>query len=361
MEEIVGFSINTMLLSGVLNKISKGISNNKILPYTSYITFRLRGNVLELTTSDSSNFYTHYINLNDEFEELKFSLKGEALIQLVSRSTSEYVEFEVDEKFVDVWSNGNYKFERIDEVIPVRDLILNMEPYIINSADLVKLTLAEAALGRLVVNQYLMGYYLKGRSIFTTNGVKLSQIDNFTETEFEGMLLTLDFVNLLQTCEGEIKLYNIAGTIVAQTNNSLIYGPEQNSKDQYPDVAAYITSLEESYPALGVLLFPKVILDALSRLSIFNAGHVYFQVKNNKISLTTDKKGKTIEEIFDADPDNTGTVGLVDCLIPVSLQQLSDLVSKHSGAILLKYVDENQPLILKGENLTQLIAPMEVE
>lgn len=347
-------TINTLLLQAVLNKIKLGIGGNRILAYTNYITFEIREDLLTLTTTDSSNFYIHYINLDERVEEpVAFSIIGEAFIQLISRSTSETVEIEVLDKSVNVHSNGTYVYEKIEELIPVTIPMLNVESYDITGLSISKLNVAESGLDKQVVDRSLMGYYLTGTQVVTTNGVKLCKVEDITPIELPTTFLSLEFVNLLRSCEGTKTLYRIDGKIVVATENSVIIGPEQSNVENYPDVSGLMEQLEGIYPQSNrIKLDSKKLTECLSRLSIFNSTHVYLNAEKGILSLTTNKKNSTVEKLYE-DPN------ILDARIPLSIPQLLDLVSKHVGEVELLYADEQAPIMLKAKNITQVLAPIE--
>lgn len=103
----MNLKIKTEDLQELVSKSLKGVGNKKLVPLTSCIDVRLCDNVLTLITFDGDNYlYVSSSQVNgDDFEAV---INANMFGSLISKTTSEYVEFTLTDKSLDLKGNGKY-------------------------------------------------------------------------------------------------------------------------------------------------------------------------------------------------------------------------------------------------------------
>jgi len=347
-------TLNTILLQNVTRKLLKGLGSNKIVPYTNYITIKLKDKQLTFYTSDGNNTYLISLNVDCEQEDT-YSIMGEQFIKLVQKITTETITLKHNNTLLEIIGNGVYKMDILTDIVPEPALLdVTSEEVVsgkLNIKDLLLFDTASAALGKLIVNPMLMGYYLNDKDIVTTDGIKLSIATGLANSFTTPFYLTQRMVELLLTIDGtvDINLYQQDGVVMIVSDNYTIYGGEQPGKGDYPNYLNF-----KEFELTQTLLLTDTlsnIQNIIDRVKILSNNTIYLKTVDDKLCLQ-DTKGT--QEVLTTDVAE----------IPISLnvlldvQALSDLINKQKTNITIGYCEGYSPIFIKTPNLVQILAPL---
>ena len=292
--------IKTEILKEMVSKSIKGSSQNKLLPITNYIGIEVKNKILTLITTDGNN----QLKIKQEIEldpvygpvneqEFYTIVNADTFSKLVNKTTSETIELENKENYLEVKANnGIYKLEiPINEEgkmveFPKQD---NLEGVVenINIASLKNVLLnMKVTIAKTMEIPCLTGYYLSEKDISTDRQTMTYIDDKLTERE---LLITSEMGELLQLLEGEyVNLHYNSGKLLFETDNISIYGPELEGKDIYP-VQSIENVINLSYDNT-IKLNKQDLLNVLDRMELFitpydkNGVYLDFSVSGIRIS-----------------------------------------------------------------------------
>jgi hypothetical protein len=110
----MNIELKTSLLQGSVSKSTMCVTNNKLLPITSLISFKVKDNTLILTTSDGTNFlYVRYPEKVPCEDVEEFAVGADTFVRLVQKTTAEKISLSIGEEgnYLVVKGNGTYKLE----------------------------------------------------------------------------------------------------------------------------------------------------------------------------------------------------------------------------------------------------------
>lgn len=101
------FTIKTLSLQEMVDKVAVCVSNNKLIPLTSLLSISVVDGVLTLTATDATNYFYATAKDKVECEDFEVSVIADLFIKLIQKMTSENTTITVD-GCVKVKGNGNY-------------------------------------------------------------------------------------------------------------------------------------------------------------------------------------------------------------------------------------------------------------
>ncbi|MBQ5475521.1 MAG: hypothetical protein IIT65_12785, partial [Lachnospiraceae bacterium] len=103
------FSIETGTLKSIVNKASKGASNNKFSAITSLMNVVVEGGKISVTTTDSNNYLTISDSVSTGSDDLSFTVNVDMFSKLVAKTSVDVIKITVNEDVISFVGNGTYK------------------------------------------------------------------------------------------------------------------------------------------------------------------------------------------------------------------------------------------------------------
>ena len=315
--------IKTSDLNGVADKLLKTIDTNELTQLNTALELEVINNQLFLSASNKEYFVTIRLNGWHENEAFHASVNASLFLKLISQITTEDIELECKEKYLQIKGNGSYKLPLIfkdDEVltldkIEIYNPTVNMpiENSILQS--IIKYNSKELTKGYIYkpVQKY---YYVdeKGCITFTTGAC----VNKFNLNQPVRMLLNGKLVNLFKLFNEDVIDFTLGYD--ALSNNIV----QTKVKFETPDITltailqcddSMINSVpvnnirgmaEAPYP-YSVTVNKELIIQAINRMMLFNKNN-----KDNNIAVFTfDKSTLTLK---DRGEESTETINyLSDC------------------------------------------------
>lgn len=267
------FKLNTLKLQEMLSKAVKGASCNKNIPLTELMAIQMKDHKLTLITTDATN-YLYVTEDKVDGDDFYVVVTIDLFSKLISRVTSEFVEFELKDDNLYVKGNGEYVFELpLDEEgrlvkfpdpladVELKDVFANVKLSTITTI----LEVNKPSLPADDKTPCFAGYYTSDR-VVTTNGYKMcgTKIPMFDKP----VLISIDMMDMLSVLSQEdIEVYKHDYTVVFKTDNCIIYGESLDCVDEYPIDA--INGMLDTEFEHRCKVDKNEILRVLDRLSLF--------------------------------------------------------------------------------------------
>lgn len=349
----------TVKAQEMLVRVSKGVSNNKLIPITSLMEIKLKNGLLSFVTTDATN----YIKIQEavDGEDFYAVVYADVFIKLISKVTAEFITFEFDEEtgVFTVFGNGTYKFE-----VPVdenRNYITYIDPFLttVNTSDAeiisksvidVILATLKPSLAVTMENPCYTNYYV-GDSVIATDTFKIANLG--VKLLKDPALISSELMNLLDVMtEEKITVYRYDKQIQFNTGNCIIYGLLGNDIEDYAHEA--ISELVED-EFESVCQIPKTkLLQVLDRLSLFVGPY-----DNNAVKFIFNETGLEV-----VSKQSRGTEFIeyvsVDHFTPfnctVDIQMITQEVKAIEADIINLYFGRENALKMIDSNITIVIA-----
>lgn len=355
---MIKFKVKTKELTSALNTVEKGVGNSKIIPITEYLHFILKDGKLTISATDLNNFISYTLD-EVEGDDLNIIIHATSIIKLAGRTTKEYMEFKIKDDYVEVKGNGTYKIElMIDEEFPEYDFELEKNPTKIEDITAFKriLKVNEQSISKEMITPVLSGYNV-GEKVITTDGIKMCITDEAILTD-SPVLLTQDYVELINTLTGESELHRHEDKILIKSKDVVIYGSQLEGIEDYPDITP-ILDIEHTG---SVKVNKDELTSVLDRLLIFsdpfdnNGVELVFGEKHLSIS---DIKGKHNEKIkYDKSVEVSHKN---DIKVPVNIHYLKDLLDVVTEKEVEIHYGEGIPLKIVDKKVVEILSIMELE
>ena len=215
-------TIKTDELKGAINKVVKGLGNNKLLPITEMLGLNFVDKNLFLVSTDGSTKVQVKLELQDKVDDLSFVVNGKSFTQLVSKTTTENITLNVEKDRLVVKGNGSYTFSFPTDEDGNLVILNNIDTSnyenteevsakeVLKSYEINKSSVAET----METPEYT-GFYFDEEGALTTNSLKISYFSNKVFTS--KLLLAGKFLSLFSLfAEDNVKIYqsNHEGCIV---------------------------------------------------------------------------------------------------------------------------------------------------
>lgn len=266
-------TIKTEKLQDMVAISAKGASCDKILPITSLVAVEVANGLLTLTTTDSANLLkirTDRYEGDDMYAVVPIVLFS----KLVAKITTESVVLTLKEGVLEVRGNGVYNLPvSVDEdglvKFPEKAYINFEKP---ETSEILYLTAVKSivdtnksAVAKSVDRPELQAYYLGDAAISTDNAVIAC---NRITTLSAPALVSPSMMELLAlNTQEKITVYRNNSSLLFETDNMILFGPEHEGIDKYP-YEAVTGFLSSELPTTCTL--PKLLLkNVINRLSLF--------------------------------------------------------------------------------------------
>lgn len=277
------FKINTKTLQEMVGKLSR-CSGNRLLEITKYYELKIDGSGLSIKAYDGSNFIVVKDSVT-KGEEICIIIKADQFAKLVQRTSVEKMTFELKESYLEVIGNGKYKVEILaDEKFPTFSVdakeLVPVDSNVIRTV----YTSNKASVSNTIADGVLTGYLFNGDKCVTADGIKVC----VTPAKFidDPILLTQDMVHLLGAVTADkMEIQATDDSILVWTPDVVIYGPQMEGIENYPEVLALCDQELPSVCELSKLS----ILNILERLTLF-----IDPFEKNAITLNFAKEGLEI-------------------------------------------------------------------
>ena len=353
--------LKTDELKNAVNKVVKGMGNNKILPITEMIGVNVETDKLVLVSTDGSNTVQVSFKLENNTTSESFVLNGKQFSQLVQKTTTEYVTLTSEDNKLVFKANGTYTLSfPIDE----DGNLVKLLPIEIDSETQDELDIKEFnksyEINKFSVAQTMetpsyTGFYFDENGSVTTNSIKISYVKN---SLFKSpVLLNSRFVGLVSLIDSDKAIVKHTNSeLVIQAGDVAIKGYKMTDVVDFPieDIKPF---LESDIPH-KVRLNKKALLNVLDRISVFIT-----PFDKNSIKIDFTEEGA---RVWTMDGVNNELLPYVDkenfekSSIKVDVKNIKDLVTAdpeeeitimygHEAAIKLSFGTVSQVLALVGD------------
>lgn len=343
--------LKTEKLQEGLSKVSKGLGKGKFLEVTAYIHIIIEDGKLILTATDTA-IYVHVTMKIDTDEQEEFIVEGSKLVDLVNKTTTEFIELNVHERYLEMKGNGVYKLDLYQGEFPS----YNFRDEIETSLDLQEfkkgVTKTTPAVAKDMTIPYLAGYYI-GEAMIATDGIKMSVYDKeFLDTP---ILMPFEVVDKLEVLEGEeiILKYN-GSSILFETKGASVYTSQLGGIDEFPDVESMVGhDLKEN-----AIVKKEKLLELLDRAEIFteelNDYAIVLKYKDNELVVKS-LEDKSVENL----PSMINGAKITQNFNVKYLREMIEVLDKEE--ININYSEELDFIKLQADKLIQLLATIQLE
>lgn len=357
--------IKTKELQEMVSKVCKCVSNNKLIPLTSLLNIKVADHVLTLTATDATNYFYVIKPEKVDCEDFELSVMADLFARLVSKTTSEDIEFTVESEKFKVKGNGNYTMDLpLDEngsviKFPNRwDKNVLPQDVTTIKVSTIKTILAvnKTSLSVDVEIPCLTCYYCADK-VITSDRFKICSTD--IKVMDEPILISSPLMDLLGIVSGEdIKVCKCANDVLLfMTPTEVIYAPIQDGVETFPVEA--ITGLVEQEFTSNCKVARHTVLNVLDRLSLFVSP---YDKKGINLTFTNDgilfssKKSNGTELVPYITSENFVPY---KCCIDIEMLK-SQIATQDTPDLYLAYGSE-VAIEMVNNNIKQVVALMEDE
>lgn len=286
-------TINTTILQDMISRVTKGASNNKLLPLTQMLAIELKDNQLRLITSDGTN-YLYIIQDKVEGNDFYAVVPIEVFSKLISRLTCESVSLSLTDNLLSVVGNGNYTIELPldEEGLPIKypDLAEDIEIKGTTKINLSTLKLilqsCKSSLATTLDEPCYTGYYA-GENVIATDSYKIAAVD--VKLFDEPVLVSPALMNLFEVMRAEkVGVDIIDDDIIFTTPDCIICGKKMEYIEDF-QVDAIMELVNNEFDSI-CKISKAGLISLLDRISLFVGPY-----DNGIIRLTFTKDGINIE------------------------------------------------------------------
>ena len=349
--------LKTEELKDAVNKVVKGMGNNKILPITEMIGINVDNNSLSLVSTDGSTKVQVTLPVDGNNETLNFVVNGKTFSQLVLKTTTEFVTLTIESEKLTLKGNGTYSFSfpsdedgNLVKLLPIDIDKTNKEEVDIKelqkSYDINKFSVSET-----METPAYTGFYFNENGSVTTNSLKISYVKN---SLFKSpILLTGKFAGLFSILSGEkANVYQTNSEIAFESGNVSILGYKMTDVIDFPieDIKPF---LESDLPH-KVRLNKKALLNLLDRISVFVTP---FDKGTIKIDFTKDGlRVWTLDGVNNELISYTDSENLEESTIKVDVTNFKDLVGANPEEELVIMYGNPSAIKMTFGNVSQILA-----
>lgn len=318
--------MKTEVLSDIVAKLGS-LKENRLLLITSYWNIVADADGYEFKAYDGSTYIKIY---GDTAGDLDVIVKADQFGKLVNKTTSEFMQLEMNENNLRVIGNGEYLVEIIseDEVYPDFEEALEeielpesfiVDPVMFNEI----LNINDSAVSKGTSDGVLQGYYFDNGTVITTDSFKVC-VNPATEPIADKPILVerklLDAIGAITSDECDVTLLP-DNRILVEGDGITIFSKLFDGEEEYPDV----TSISEMEYEFSVTLPTQTVKSILDRLSLFisNYDNNIVEFEFGPEVLTVKTQGKSKEKVrYMGDKNKAGKF-----VCNLNSQLLKDLLS----------------------------------
>lgn len=355
--------IKTEILQKMVAKVINGASNNKMIPLTSLIGISVKKDlmtreksVLTLITTDGSN----QLRVNQEIDradDFYTIVNADTFSKLVAKTTSEFIELENKENYLEFKGNGTNKFEitineegemaRFPDIKNIQGTELSLNLAKLQEA----IRIAKASVAKTMEVPYLTGYYISNNMIATDRQMICILNTNLVDepilisSEMAELLLLVDDSELLELVkkDNDLIFYNQAFTIA---------GKELEGKENYP--VQQIEGLLQTDYINSIKVNKQELLNVLDRMALFvtdyDKGGIFLEFTPDGLNITSQKSNAREVIVF----PGTEQIEVFNCLIDIDMLK-SQVETISTDTVQIQYGQKTSIKIVDG-NCTHIIS-----
>lgn len=351
--------IKTETLQSMVDRASKCVSNNKLIPLTSLMNIKVEEGILTLTTTDATNYF--YVSSKDKLdcEDFEVSVLADLFIRLVLKTTSEYIELNLEPSALKIKGNGNYSMELIldENGSNVKFPVKYDEKEFRKNLGIIKLTTvnnilnynkASLAVGLSVPS---LSCYYCGNSVITSDRLKIcaNKIKIFDEPK----LLTPRLMDILSIMSSEnIMITGSDDDLVFCTDEEKLYSPITAGVETFP-VNAINNLVDSEFPS-NCKISRITVTEVLDRLSLFvnhyDEKKINLVFTNDGVSFSN-QKSSGVEIVPYAESNNFKEF---NCCIDLELLR-SQIATQNGDTLDLSYGSDVAIKLVSGD-VTEIVA-----
>lgn len=350
--------IKTEVLQNLVNKVSKGMGNNKMLPITEMIGINISNSTLSLISTDGRNkvqVIGQVENLDNQ--DTNVAVTGANFVKLIQKTTTENVTLSVDDNKLTVKGNGSYSFSLpVDEeghLISMQSITTDgLQTIEVNSKDLKdSYNLNKESVATTMEVPSYTGFYYDETGSIATNSLKISYVKNSLLKN--PVLLVSSFAALFSLIDEE------KATIGQNNSEIFVYTPTvilQSTK--MPDITDF--PVDSIKPFLQTEMEHKVtvnkqaLLNLLDRISIFVTPY-----DKNGIKLDFTKDGLVVWTIKEDNKEllpYTSSNNLKEHSVKVDVTNFKALVSSNPEAEVTIHYGSDVAIKMTFGNVIQIMS-----
>lgn len=351
-------TIGTARLQALLNKSFRGAGCNKLIPMTSYIAISLKDGVLELTTTDATNYFT-LRESGVSGDNLYVVVQAELLVKLVSKMTCDNVTLEVTDSSLDVVGNGRYQIEipleddgsQVKLPNPVENFKRDNKIGSVDSTTvLTVLTSLKPALATTMDFPWFTCYYVKDSIVATDTFTVADYHNGFLQ---EAKLISPVVMDLLGLFENNIDVYADGDKILFVSEQGSVYGTVPSGIEQYSidDIQGLVNQSTDYTCTVS----KSALFNLLDRIAMFVG--IY---DNGKITLSFGKNGIEVTSRYANEViAYTKVSGAGEFVCQTDVNTLMTHVKAQTGSeITIAYGNDNAIKLIDGD-ITCVVALLE--
>ena len=348
--------IKTEILQKILSKVSKGVGQHKLLPFTNWVSISLCSGKLTIISTDGRN-YLYVIEDGVEGEDFYDVVDANQLITLISKTTKEDVSLEFGEKSLKVKGNGTYELVNVTDENgdiynfqdPLKDFKKVGEENSLSNDIISDIqNNLQYALAKDFDEPCYTNYYFTDE-VFSTDSLKVSCLKkNVFKT---ARLITPKTLQLLTLMENGCDVEYNDESIVFKSNNCIVYTTISEGIDRYKiDIIKDLVNSD--YPN-EVSVDAKEFLQGLERADIFRTFDGIVNLKFEQDYITITNENNVVEKIgcFGNVPEEFSCIVDIDMLINIIKLFKNDLTIQfgEEGTIKLFHGDVVHIIALEQE------------
>lgn len=280
--------IATEQFKNLVNKVSKGVGNNKLLPLTSMIGVKYEKpeapskvnssddfmELLLMSTDGSNTLIVKHEEVADDLECFDITVPAAIFTQLVSKITSEFVELKVVDNVLQINGNGVYKIPVVmdeDGVVVFTSPVISHPDfnYCITRTNLVNVVnINQASLATTFENPCLTSYWI-GDCVLSSDSCVLCLNDTpLIAEDHEAFLVSPETMNLATLIESEKINLSIEGNQLSFAGvGTVLYSKKQEGIEVYPHQA--LKDYKNREFISSCVVSKSALINALGRLKLF--------------------------------------------------------------------------------------------
>lgn len=345
--------INTKTLQNMINKVSRGASNNKLLPITSCINIDFVDGTLSLTTTDMTNYIT-VKESNIVGDDFSVVISVDKFSKLVAKTTTENITLELTDNSLVFKGNGTYNIDipLNEEGNPIKYPMYTFDNVdatsTINYSDIKSiLNYNKSCLATDMTMPCLTSYYCDDKVVISadTSNICINEISIVDKP----MLISTSLMNLLGLFNEETITFSTSiNKLMFSTPTMCVYGTIADGLEDFPS-EAIMGYLDTEFMS-NCEVNKTTLLNVLDRMSLF-----LDEFDQCKLILNFTKEGITIANEKNTAIETVPYIGEVNIEEPYNCtinsvqvkQQITSLTSEvveihfaHKENICIKFVED---------------------